>query len=60
MEKGELGEVGKWKKKALSSKGGTVLHSFSELGDKFSQIKKSCGHSLGERCDCKKSIDHKE
>lgn len=36
-----------WSNKSQSSKGGTVLHYI-----KYGDIRKACGHKLGEKCGC--------
>ena len=51
MEKRELAEVGKWKDKALKSKGGHVFH----LNPDVTGLKKMCcNNMMGQKCDCKK------
>lgn len=52
MPKDELAEVGRWKDKALASKGGIVNHHFRNDGT----IMKACGHPIGERCGCPSSL----
>ena len=50
LGKEETREVGKWKDKALSAKGGTVNHTVPDI----SGIKKSCcDKQMGEKCNCK-------
>jgi len=48
MPKDELGEVGRWKDKALAAKGGIVNHPFRNDGT----ILKNCGHPMGGGCKC--------
>ena len=50
LGKDETREVGKWKDKALSAKGGTVIHKNPDV----SGIKKNCcDKMMGEKCNCK-------